>query len=396
MQFHLFDPTPCAFPKSRVPVLPVLGWDSLRNSKSSDQISPTWKSCRYYSRGRYALRDAYALAGVGNEGALLAPAYHCRTMLDPAIRLGAKIYLYRVCGDLTPDIGSIRTLLVSREFPVKALLASHYFGFPQKLGEIASLCREFDISLIEDCAHALFSGWNSNEIGCYGRYVVSSPYKFLPCSDGGLLAINDRKMEWSGRYSVTSIRSEFKAILDSARQLFGASNEAGLEIDNLDKEIDTLMLHGFVRANESRQDCLRPSVHYVLEAEEFTGNRWSRWIARNTNLNRVVERRRKNYQYWLDVVRSLPNCHPLFPELPEDCVPYMFPLYIEFPGFHFYLLKNLGFPLWRWDEMAISECDVATDYRLKLIHLPCHQELSEAEMDWMMAALSKVLRWPSN
>jgi perosamine synthetase len=395
VQFHLFDPTPCVFPKSRVPVLPVLGWDSLGNSKFSGQISARWKSCCYYSRGRYALRYAYALAGVGNGGALLAPAYHCRTMLDPAIRLGAKIYLYRVGGDLTPDIDSIRALLVSREFSVKALLASHYFGFPQKLGELASLCREFDISLIEDCAHAFFAGWNSNEIGSHGHYIVSSPYKFLPCPDGGMLAINGRTMEWSGRPFVTSIRSELKAILDSVQQLLGASNEAGLEIDNLDEEIDALMAHGFVRANESRQDCLLPSVHYVLEAEEFSGSRWSRWIARNTNLSRVVERRRKNYQYWLDVAGSLPNCHLLFPELPEDCVPYMFPLYIERPEFHFYLLKNLGFPVWRWDEMAISECDVATDYRLKLIHLPCHQELSEAEMNWMLAALSKVLQWPA-
>lgn len=396
MQFHLFDPTPCAFPKSRVPVLPVLGWDSLGGSKSSSQISARWESCCYYSRGRYALRDAYALAGVGNEGALLAPAYHCRTMLDPAIRLGAKIFLYRMGGDLTPDIDSIRTLLASREFSVKALLASHYFGFPQKLGEVASLCREFDISLIEDCAHAFFAGWNSNEIGSHGHYVVSSPYKFLPCPDGGLLAFQGRTMERGACHSVTSIRSELKAILDTAWQLLGASEEACLEIDKLDKEIDILVTQGFVRANESRQDCLSPSVHYFLEAEEFSGSRWSRWIAKNTNLNRVVERRRKNYHYWVDIVGGLQNCRPLFPELPDGCVPYMFPLYIERPELHFYLLKKLGFPVWRWDEMAISECEVSTDYRLKLIHLPCHQELSVAEMNWMVAALSKVLQWPAN
>lgn len=373
-------------------LLPVLGMDSLGRSGSSNHFSSGWESCRFYSRGRYALHDAYALAGVGSEGALLAPAYHCRTMLDPAIRLGAEVYLYQVDVDLAPNIASIRTLLANRELSVKALLVSHYFGFPQNLDELAGLCREFKIHLIEDCAHAFIAGWKLNEIGRHGHYVVSSPYKFLPCPDGGLLAINGEAVEPGERLAATSIRSELKAILGSTRRLLGATKDADLKIEKLDNEISALITNGFVSAKESQQDCLVPSVHYVPADEAISGHCWSRWIAKNSNLRRVVERRRENFQYWLKVVATLPNCRPLFPELPEDCVPYMFPLYIEYPKFHFYLLKNLGFPLWRWDEMAVSECNVATDYRLKLIHLPCHQELSLAEMNWMATALSMVMR----
>jgi dTDP-4-amino-4,6-dideoxygalactose transaminase len=61
---------------------------------------------------------------------------------------------------------------------------------------------------------------------------------------------------------------------------------------------------------------------------------------------------------------------------------------------HFYWLKQLAVPVWRWDEMAVSPCPVARDYRLHLLHLPCHQSLSDDEMDWMLAALGKVLRTP--
>jgi len=54
----------------------------------------------------------------------------------------------------------------------------------------------------------------------------------------------------------------------------------------------------------------------------------------------------------------------------------------------------LGVPVWRWDEMAISNCSVADDYRLHLLHLPCHQSLGEEEMAWMVAAVRIVLTIP--
>lgn len=78
--------------------------------------------------------------------------------------------------------------------------------------------------------------------------------------------------------------------------------------------------------------------------------------------------------------------------MPADCAPYMFPLYLERPDPDFFLLKKMGLPIFRWDEMAVSECAVAADYRLRLLHLPCHQTLSEQQMQWMISVLGEVLR----
>ena len=101
LSFRRFDPTPCAFPPPRVPVLAPLGARSLvlRANALSDRV-------RWYRRGRYALAEAYRLAGAGPGGAVLAPAYHCRTMLDPAIALGAPVLFYEVGPDLAPRTGS--------------------------------------------------------------------------------------------------------------------------------------------------------------------------------------------------------------------------------------------------------------------------------------------------
>ena len=69
----------------------------------------------------------------------------------------------------------------------------------------------------------------------------------------------------------------------------------------------------------------------------------------------------------------------------------MFALYIDHPQTHFFMLKRLGMPIWRWDDMAVSACDVSLEYRLHLLHLPCHQELSADQMVWMAAAVTSAL-----
>jgi dTDP-4-amino-4,6-dideoxygalactose transaminase len=55
------------------------------------------------------------------------------------------------------------------------------------------------------------------------------------------------------------------------------------------------------------------------------------------------------------------------------------------------LLKQAGLPIFRWDDMAVSDCAVATRYRSQLLHLPCHQSLSERQMDWMVSVVTQVL-----
>jgi dTDP-4-amino-4,6-dideoxygalactose transaminase len=68
----------------------------------------------------------------------------------------------------------------------------------------------------------------------------------------------------------------------------------------------------------------------------------------------------------------------------------MFALLLERPQLDFPRLKRLGVPMWRWDEMAWSECPVAQRYRMALVHLPCHQSLDRAELDWMINSVQRV------
>jgi len=166
--------------------------------------------------------------------------------------------------------------------------------------------------------------------------------------------------------------------------------------DDLDRQLSTLLQTPNTRAATTRHEYKEPSNSFSPNLINRSASRSSRWLVRRTSPESIAEKRRANYSRWLDATRNLPNSHPLYPQLPDDCVPYMFPLYIDHPEPHFDLLKRLGFPVWRWDEMAVSACRVATDYRLHLLHLPCHQSLTEAQMDWLVAAIRQVMQTPAD
>lgn len=400
LRYRLFDPTSCGFPAPRVSILPKLASSMWGRASDAWPSGFSGRDAYFYSRGRYALCEAYRLAGVGAGGSLLAPAYHCRTMLDPAISLGAPVLLYPLNESLQPDIAALERLILERgpggAAPVRALLLTHYFGMPQELSGVGELCARHGIVLIEDCSHAYFGKVMGATIGTLGDYAVASPYKFFACEDGGVLVANHAASLPAQRPRRPTLATELRGM---ARAVHAARNSASQrvaasDIVQLDGTIAALTSQPLRYASEAEMEQECWSGLYDPGEEGAGGLAGSRWLVRNSDTARLAERRRANYQAWVDAVRDLPNCRALFPNLPDACVPYMFPLYIEHPNPHFYLLKQLGVPVWRWDEMAVSSCATANDYRLHLLHLPCHQHLQGVEVEWLFAAVASVMRTP--
>ncbi len=406
MEFNFFDSSHCGFPKPKVPVLPALTRHSLTKKLPQEQAArwqlegafkPLKQSARaqHYSRGRYALYEAYRLAGVDESGGLLAPSYHCRTMLDPALRLKAKVDLYPLNADLSPQLEAISAKLQSQTWPVKALLATHYFGFPQELSPLAALCAQYGVTLIEDCSHALFlstaSSAQSTEkaVGEAGQFGIASPYKFYASEDGGMLWLNGESRH-SAPQQAPGAMAELRALGGSFHR--NRIHRLAVDQGNIAHDLKVAITKEKSTGHDIEMPGDSLSIFYLPAEEGQQSLAWSRWIIRHTNVTRLAAARRENYQYWLDAVRGLPACKALVPTLPPDCVPYMFPLLIDSPKTHFHLLKLLGLPVWRWDEMANSSCPVAARYRLNLLHLPCHQELTAEQMNWMTAVVAEVMQ----
>lgn len=381
--FRVFNPQRFGFPHPKVPILPRRLRTSWGQSNGAEFIPITeGRAYRFYNWGRYALGEALRLSGVGPGGAFLAPAYHCRTMLDPALALNGDITLYPVSAELVPDIKAIEKLICSSKTPVRALLATHYFGFPQEMDVLKTLCLEHRVTLIEDCSHAFLCRRNERNLGMQGRFIIASPYKFYPSIDGGILIgdIDNGRPELRRRALLEEVSASRRFVEGiRARRFDHKESRPPLQLMEESPD-DDIWVPG---------DSL--SSAYDRRQENRRGLAISKWVIQHGSAESISLRRRVNYLKWLEAVSGLSGCRALYPTLPDAVVPYMFPLYLETPFQHFHLLKSLGMPIWRWDSMGASDCDVAMDYRLHLLHLPCHQDLDIEEMEWMIATLSRVL-----
>lgn len=380
LTYHCFDPSGCGFPSPQVPLLPAVlgsGWTMARKGAATTDT-------RWYRRGRYALHAAYRSCGVGAQGPILLPAYHCRTMIDPAVALGAAVHLYPVRQDLGVDVDRLSELIRSAPVRPRALLATHYFGVRQPaLGDIHQLCEQHGVSLIEDCSHAFVTGPSSARqlgIGSSGVYATSSFYKFVPSQDGALLWSNqsaplpEQPKPASWRHEAAALWALGKGLVDSRgpRDLTTAGEPGPQGRHHLDTTDHV-------------------SASYLPQEQDNGALVLSRQLLLHADREAIRLRRRTRFQQWLDALRGVTNARPLFDSLPADCIPYMFPLLIDDPATVFAPLKRVGFPMFRWDSMAVSDCDVAASYRLRMVHLPCHQSLSDRQMAWMASRLLRQL-----
>ena len=389
MIFNRFDPARCAFPSPRLaplPDRPTLAWRSPQPAaaKPRDRIL-------HFARGRYALAAAYRLAGVGAGGALLAPAYHCVTMLDPAMSLGAPVILYPLYADLAPDAERLDALFEASRTPVKALLATHYFGLPQDFSWLRAWCDARGVVLVEDCSHVLCTAdFQAAGTGTYGHYVVASPYKFFACDDGGLLYSPHAPLPADLVTRSPGLIAELRGVKRQLARLRDTHPSAD-DIDSIDAQLAAVRQTSAPEGDDGVVERQQPSVQYTAELACSEPLRASRALVARASYAHAVRVRRANYRAWSLAFAEASHCHALFTQLPDDAVPYMFPLYIDHPSPHFSWLKRLGVPLYRWDEMAVSDCQIANDYRLHLVHLPCHQSLSAHDMAWLTRAVLRAL-----
>ena len=146
------------------------------------------------SSGTAALHAALALAGVQPGDEVISTPMTAEPTNTSILYCGAKVVWADVdplSGNVDPD--SIRKSITAK---TKAIVVVHYAGYPVRLAEIRAIADEFDIPLIEDCAHALGATYDGKHVGTIGDFGIFSfqAIKHMTTVDGGLLAIADSKL----------------------------------------------------------------------------------------------------------------------------------------------------------------------------------------------------------
>ena len=123
------------------------------------------------------------------SGRVLVPANICYAAVYPVVYAGME----PVFCDVDPSTGNVTPTEFARvaSVGVRAAIVPHMYGNPVRcMGEIASLCAEHGILLIEDCASAMGAEEEGRPTGTFGDYAIySTGYaKTLDLGLGGLVA----------------------------------------------------------------------------------------------------------------------------------------------------------------------------------------------------------------
>jgi len=155
--------------------------------------------------GTSALHLALVLAGIGPEDEVILPA-------QTFVATGFVILMQRAkpiftdiqykTGNIDPN--SIRQKITER---TKAIIPVHWAGYPCDMDEINDIAKEYNLTVIEDAAHALGATYKGKPLGAISRFTGFSfqAIKHLTTSDGGALCCldendyhNAKKQRWFG------------------------------------------------------------------------------------------------------------------------------------------------------------------------------------------------------
>ena len=391
-------PLPVDYPRAHIPAKPVLSRASFSGRGAHTPSILDAREVRLVTSGRVAIAMALRQMGVGPGDKVLVPSYHCASMIEPVVWLGATPVFYRIHQDTSVNLDDVAGKL---DGTCKVMLATNYFGFPQNLSALRAFCDTHGLMLLEDCAHSFLGEHKGQPVGSFGDYAIASTMKFFPIYEGGCLV--------SARHSLAPVTLHSAGFRFEAKMAFNALEE-GFEYRRLGT-LRRLMalplgLKNFLWGQiKQRRAGAAPAMAPRSSEGGFgfdpawldkRGALFSRLMLKLVSRTRMGALRRSHYQRLQAALAGLPGCRPLHPVLPDRVYPWVFPLYVSNPEPLFASLKNDGVPIVRfaeylWQGVDATVCSASVELSRHVLQFPCHQELQEQELDWMINKIKTAL-----
>ena len=150
--------------------------------------------CLAVTSGGQAIQIALRAAGIQPGDLILANAYTLAPVPGAIHAVGAVPVFVEIGDDWLMDIDDFRAK--AEESSARFMMLSHMRGHIADMEEICKICDEFDIILIEDCAHTMGAEWRGRKSGNFGAVACFSTqtYKHMNSGEGGLLTTDDAEI----------------------------------------------------------------------------------------------------------------------------------------------------------------------------------------------------------
>jgi dTDP-4-amino-4,6-dideoxygalactose transaminase len=337
---------------------------------------PQWvdRSVVFTQSGRTAILLAARLWGIGENDEVLVPSYNCGSEISPLIATGARALMYRVDGDASIDLRDLLRRITPR---TRIVQVTHYFGYPEEIGELAEICRERNIKLLEDCALSLFS----DALGRTGDAAIFSLRKSLPACDGGVLSLRDPNTAANGLTRGPALIASAQGALSLVKkwsQSFLARQVPGCGDGQVTEP----------EADHSFPDI--PGSYYCRsDTEVCQASRFTLGLLCRTDPRAVLRRRRENYACLRRSIAGTPGIRFLWQEemLSDGICPLGLPVLVDDRWRWWNSLNAAGISVSRWWEgyhrgLDWSEFPEARELKDRLLLLPVHQGLTTRYMEY--------------
>lgn len=162
---------------------------------------------------------------------------------------------------------------------IAACVPMHTFGHPARVEEIAAICADFDIPLIEDAAEALGSvtpsGRHAGTVGAMGAFSFNGN-KIITTGAGGMIVTDDKDLAARAKHLTTTAKvpSPWEFIHDEIGYNYRPPNlNAALGLAQLE-QLDDFLAAKRALAREYEAFCETSGVAFVPEPPGCRSNYW--------------------------------------------------------------------------------------------------------------------------
>ncbi len=319
-----------------------------------------------------ALHLSLVVAGIGRGDEVITTPYTFTATAEAIRYVGAKpVFVDIDPHTLNIDVTQIPAAITER---TRAILPVHFAGLACDMDSLLTLCREHDLILIDDAAHAIPTAYNGQRIGTMGDLSAFSFYanKNMTTAEGGMITTNT---------------------------------------DAFAKPLQTMRLHGIDKdawARQSQRDIWRYDIATEGYKYNMTDIQAAMGLCQLMKLNKQHERRRNFAQRYRAAFADVPEVRT--PAVPSD------------PNAHSWHLYVIQVQTGNRDELVSAlrarniECSVhyiplhlfafyqaEYGYRVgdfpgaetafeKVVSLPLHPGLTETDIHTVSDAVKTILR----
>lgn len=318
-----------------------------------------------------ALHVALLLGDIGPGDEVILPGLTFVADLNVVQMVGATPVVAD-CTSLTDWNISPADIALKITPETKAVIVVHYAGYPCDMDEITRLCREKDLLLIEDVAHAVGAEYKGRKCGAFGDMACFSFFsnKNLSVGEGGMFVCKNRE-------------------LDQKARLFRSHGMTSMTIDR--HEGKTISYDVVQPGLNYRIDELRSALG-IVQLEKLDSNN-----ERRKALTRLYMKQLQNIDDisfpWQDRLVDRTSSYHIFPVLlPREANRDKFMLHMKKHGIqtscHYPAFRQFSF----YKDKITGKIDTAEDISARVVTLPLFPDMSKEQVNQVTQRLANFFK----